>query len=177
MVSFPNCCHGPCSRHSTLVKPLSIVPALSRLRMPSPSWCPRTPLCGTQYQRHLILGAQGRRCQVGPDSSGSQEGVSLVLGSGSTREGVMERSKQGNISGNSVTFPWCQASGRCASSGAIPATRKWVTIKEERYDQLSSSTRRFWPLLPDTAFLCPTVWLLRSKTKEFYQRQGQAEVP
>lgn len=70
-----------------------------------------------------------------------------------------DRKKKGNISGSSATFPLFQASGHCASSEAISATRKWVTIKEERYDRqlslavLATSTLHSVPLLSDLAFM------------------------
>lgn len=147
-LSLPS--YGRLSRRVTLGKLLAAAPALSGRRMPGPSWCPRTQLC-THSRRHLILWAKGGRCQLGPDSSGSDKGMSLAPSLGSTSSWVMGKRKQGDISGTRVTFPLFQASGPCASSEAISATRKWVTTKEERYDQPSSSTRRFWPLLPYTS--------------------------
>lgn len=85
--------------------------------------------------------------------------------------------KKGNISGNRVTFPLFQASGHCASSEAISATRKWVTIKEERYNQPSSSAGWFWLRLPYTVFFYPMFWLLWGRTEEFIKEEAGQRCP
>lgn len=177
MVSFPDCHYELLSRHVTLVKPLSIVSALWGLRMSASSWCPMIQIY-TQYQRHWIVWAKdwvtAGSVRQNYSSEPDQE-IALVL----VREYWWghDWKKKGNISGNSVTFPLFQASGHCASSEAISATRKWVTIKEERYNQPSSSAGWFWLRLPYTVFFYSMFWLLWGRTEEFIKEEDGQRCP